>query len=30
MNFVNIADMKNPETGKTYRQENNEKFETIY
>ncbi len=25
MNFTNIADLENPETGKTYRQENNEK-----
>jgi hypothetical protein len=27
--FVNIADLKNPETGKTYRQENNEKKHKI-
>lgn len=29
MEFVNIADLKNPETGKTYRQENNEKTHNI-
>ena len=29
MNFVNIADIKNPESGKTYRQENNEKTHKI-
>lgn len=25
MEFINIADIKNPKTGKTFRQENNEK-----
>jgi len=25
MNFINISDLTNPETGKTYREENNEK-----
>ena len=29
MEFVNIADLTNPETGKTYRQENNEKQHKI-
>lgn len=29
MQFINISDLKNPETGKTYRQENNEKTHKI-
>jgi len=29
MKLINIADMKNPETGKTYREENNEKIHNI-
>lgn len=27
--LINIADLKNPETGKTYREENNEKVHNI-
>lgn len=29
MELINIADIKNPETGKTYREENNEKIHNI-
>jgi hypothetical protein len=29
MELINIADIKNPETGKTYREENNAKIHNI-